>query len=144
MIQVSGVLDGWMLLIHKMLKLSLSQRSRICNTVVLVWTGAKSHIFWKRKRKEEHFHIGTRRHLKCVSFLFLRCKICVSWGKSGEEPFSLTTGCNFVSSFFLVLCWVYIPHMSVGGHWFAVIQPLLPLLGTYQGIDQEFLWCGDY
>lgn len=85
-------------------KTVLLSKEQHLNTVVLLWTGPKSCIIWKRKTKEEQFQIGARSCLKLP--FFLQCKICVSYGRSEEEPFSLTSGSYLVASFFLILCWV--------------------------------------
>lgn len=120
-------------------KTVLISQEQDLNTVVLVWTkvGLKAVYFGKEGKNCFKLELGV---IWNVPFLFLQSKIWVSWGKSEEEPFSLITRSNLVSSFFLVLCWLCIHNMSVSGHWFAVIQPLLLLARTYEGFHRNHIF----
>lgn len=68
-------------------KTVLLSKEQHLNTVVLLWTGAKSCIIWKRKTKEEQFQIGARSCLKCT-FFFPMQNLCVMGKEWGRALFS--------------------------------------------------------
>lgn len=79
------LMGGWCWSTRWHVKIVLVSKEQDLNTVVLVWTGAKSCIFWKRKRKEEQFQIGTRSYLKCALFIFAMQNLSVmekEWGRA--------------------------------------------------------------